>query len=186
MDVRSFGEVQKNRRCPSLRGGPSQEAMTPRCAHSVPDKKNLRGVNDDSVKPYRSPEGRPRGSSEIGVRKPTHHPITKQAPPLKSDIAMGNSILFPWTVPCCDFLQPPPTWPGPGRDTPPSGGAGRPPWDRWDLFQALKTECKHLEAGGAAELESGKTKPRVWIPALAQVLSDPKHAVEPWREQRFL
>ena len=99
--------------------------MTPRCAHSVPDKKNLRGVNDDSVKPYRSPEGRPRGSSEIGVRKPTHHPITKQAPPLKSDIAMGNSILFPWTVPCCDFLQPPPTWPGPGRDTPPRGGGGQ-------------------------------------------------------------
>ena len=34
------------------------------------------------------------------------------------------------------------------------------------------------------ELETGRTKPRVWILALTHVLSDPEHAVEPWREQR--
>lgn len=34
------------------------------------------------------------------------------------------------------------------------------------------------------ELETGRTKPRVWILALTHVLSDPEHAVEPWREQQ--
>lgn len=95
----SFGEVQKNRGCPFLRGLPSKGAMTPCCAHSVPDGKNLQRVDDDRVKPYRGPEGRPRGCSEVGVWRSTHHPISKETPPLKSDIAMGNSVQSSWTVP---------------------------------------------------------------------------------------
>lgn len=61
------GGGQKNRSCLPLRSVPSKEAMTLGCVHTVPGKKNRPSVNDNRVKPYRSPEGRPRGSSDVGV-----------------------------------------------------------------------------------------------------------------------
>lgn len=58
----------------------SKEVVALCSTHKAPDKKNLLNVNENRVKPYRGPKGRPCGDSDVGVWKSTHHLITKQVP----------------------------------------------------------------------------------------------------------